>query len=668
MNTPEGEAGGRSRRGRWVLALAGLLPAAAPFLAPARPWLLAAAGLVALLFAGSRRALPATARAAGLLAGALAPLAILGLLPAAGPSLLLFLAALLSPAGRGSRVPRPGPGVLLGGLGMALFTIAAASGLAAGPRVEALTVSLLLGSLLGAPTAGWQRLRSFGGPLGSRQAALLPLACATVIPALFAPAPPARAAARGDRPDIVFVTLDTTRADRWEAVRVADRALRPDVEPLEAGSVLFTAATATAALTAPAHASLLTGLHPHRHGVFNNGGVLEASETLPAILRRAGYRTLAAPSVVHLDPAFGFGEGFDAFASVEGGLGSILRRWRGVPWADLLRRLFPARLAVRRGEATLAEARRLWRQAAGSEPRFLWVHLFDPHWPFEPPERILAEIPEGGLDWPNTPTPGFAEAEVRAWRRAYDAEILATRRLLETFLADLSDGDSGRPLWVIGTADHGDALGDHGSVDHGDLLYQEQVHVPLWVRIPGLAGDAATLGAVREVKTPVSHVDLLPSLAELLGLELPAGLPGRSWAPALRGRPLPPVAVFASTHHAAFENHMVRLGRWKRIVQVHKVPSVMRNKPGRRPRALDPDLPWIRLDLETYDLERDPLELQPLSEAAAQGFPEASGALAALRAFEQECDLSAVPRSSGQGPDRDVMQLLEGLGYAGSGE
>ncbi len=671
VEAPRSEAGPERRRRHFLLPVSGLfLVTAAPLLPPAASWLLAVAGLLALAFAGAPCGLSTAARTAGLLAAAAAPLTALGVLPLPGLALLFLAAAALALPGRGGRAPRPGPAVLAGGLGLGLLTLGTSSGLAPGPRAEVLTVSLLLGCLLGGLLAAWPRLRRAGGRLGTAPAALLPAACAALVPAVLAPAPPERAAAPADWPEIVLVTLDTTRGDRWDWVQAADRALRPGAEALEARSVVFTAATATAALTAPAHASLLTGLHPHGHGVFNNGGVLRLDATLPALLRRAGYRTLAAPSVVHLDPAFGFGTGFDAFAGVETGPGAILRRWRGVPWADALRRLFPVGRLVRPGEATLAEAARLWREAAGPRPRFLWVHLFEPHWPWEAPEEILAEIPEEGFRWPEAPTPGFAADEVRKWQRAYDAEILHARRLLEDFLAGLRTEASGRPFWVIGTADHGEALGEHGSVDHGDLLYEEQLRVPLWVQAPGWARepDGHELQRVRTVATPVSHVDLLPSLGEILGLELPPGLPGRSWAPALRGRPLATVPVYASTRHAAFDNHMVRLGRLKMIVQARKEPTVMLRKPGRRPRGVDRSLPWLRFDLEAYDLERDPLELRPLPDTAGRDYPEAGPAGEALRAFEEERGPPPELFAPRQNPDRDVLQALRGLGYAGGAE
>ncbi len=500
--------------------------------------------------------------------------------------------------------------------------------------------------------------RSRGAGLPALPAAGLLLAALAATAWLFRP--PARALPPPGAPDILLVTCDTTRADRWAALCGA---------PWSAVAgpwTIFESAYAPVGLTAPAHASLLTGLSPAGHGLWNNGGVLRPLPSLPALLRAAGWRTLSADSVIHLDPGFGFGQGFDRVAGVEEGLSALLRPLQGHRLVRLLLRFLPAGPAARGGEATLVQAKRLWDEAAGPAPRFLWVHLFTPHWPYDPPGPE-AEQAARAPAWPDVPLPGYQRLTVAWWRRHYDGELLEARRQIGDFLELLqaTRRSGARPLWIVFTGDHGEALGEHGATDHGDLLYEEGLRVPLWVRVPGpppgSPGGRDPRRPLR-VAAPVTHLDLVPSLAELLarraGIDLhpPADLPGRSWAPALSGEKLAPAPVFAATNHAAFRNAMVRDARYKLIHNLAATPEVFANRTDGRAAAPYPLLPPWMGEWETYDLSRDPAELHPLPDPwQIEG--------GRLRDLLGEWERRHPARPPSQGLSPDVVEALRELGY-----
>ncbi len=451
--------------------------------------------------------------------------------------------------------------------------------------------------------------------------------------------------ANTEHPDILLVTLDTTRADRWHAV---SRSYGGD--GLEDGSFHFPIAYTTIGLTAPAHASLFTGLHPHQHRLFNNGGKLGDAPTLAEVLREAGYFTMAAPSVVHLDPAFGFGIGFKEFAGVEGG---VRGRYRFLNPFRLIRpffSLFGAGQVTRSGSETLGKALELWKAAPPDRPRFLWAHLFEPHWPYEPPSSEFLQSSEMQA-WETGPALGYQASEVRSWQVAYDGELLYSRNLLANFVNQIQENRSGnaRPLWIFFTADHGEALGEHGATDHGDLLYEEQIRVPFWLKIPGVKAG--------ENLTPVSHVDFLPSLLDLLNLDSPEGLPGRSWAPALFNQSLPEVPIYAESRQAAFDNAMCRFANVKLIRNLVVSSEIMKRKP-RPSRGVPDSIAWLK-PWEAYDLMRDPLELSRMEEKPPPPADQVSGYLEFF--LEQR---GSAPLDSDR--DRlapDVIDAMRELGY-----
>jgi arylsulfatase A-like enzyme len=292
---------------------------------------------------------------------------------------------------------------------------------------------------------------------------------------------------------VVVVSIDTLRADRLPAYGYRGGAT-PRIDALAREGVLFENAYTTCPLTLPAHASLLTGRLPPEHGVRNNLGYAlrpGAHPTLQGLLKARGYATGAAVSAYVLRGETGMREGFDFYDDVPATVATD-----------------SAGRVQRAGPETVARLRAFVDRSAG-RPLFLFLHLYEPHLPYEPPEPFRG-----------------------AARHPYDGEIAAADAAVGTFLDALRAAGLYDRALVVLTSDHGEGLGDHGEDDHGILLYREALHVPLIVRLPGEAR------AGRRVAEPVGLIDVLPTVAQLLGLPAPAGLPGRSLFAPEKGRRL----------------------------------------------------------------------------------------------------------------------------------
>src|SRR5262245_7467300 len=292
--------------------------------------------------------------------------------------------------------------------------------------------------------------------------------------------------AQARRPDILLITLDTTRADRMGFLGSV-RGLTPSLDALATDSVVFTRAYAQAPITTVSHATILTGLYPPAHGVDELGAPLGRSiPYLPDILERSGYRTGAFVGSLVLDPKNGTAQGFDrGFDQYDAGF--RLRR----PGEDRYQTI------ERRGDQ-VADRALAWQAAGGGVPSFLWVHLFDPHDPYDPPRDLRAR---------------FASAP-------YDGEIAAVDRVAAKLIAAAAAN-----TLIVVAADHGEALGDHGESTHGVFLYEATLHVPLLVRFP----DRARAGA--RVTARVRLADVAPTILDAVGVPVPSEMQGASMRP-----------------------------------------------------------------------------------------------------------------------------------------
>lgn len=394
------------------------------------------------------------------------------------------------------------------------------------------------------------------------------------------------------RRHLLLISIDTLRADRLGAYG-HDAAATPHLDQLAGEGLRFAQVASTAPLTLPAHASLLTGSLPPQHGLRENGvgRLRDDLWTLAAALRAAGYRSGAFVGAFVLDHRFGLQRGFEVYDDE-------IDRPAGAA----------SRLEAERSAAEVVDRALAWLATTQDDPVFAWVHLYDPHAPYLPPEPFRSHHADQPYD-----------GEI-----AYvDAQLGRLRAALET--------DGRWPQTVVAVVgDHGESLGEHGEATHGLLLYEGALHIPWLLRAPGLK-------AGRVVETPVSLADVGPTLAGLLGVSpptLPEG--GRDLAAALlAGREPPDGMLYAETAYPA-------LFGWSPLAMARH--GVTKYIAAPRP--------------ELYDLERDPRERESRLEDQRR---EAH----ALRAHVEAVRKSAMETAPAT-IDGETRARLAALGYAGA--
>jgi len=399
---------------------------------------------------------------------------------------------------------------------------------------------------------------------------------------------------------ILFVTLDTTRADRLGAYGHA-RAKTANLDAFAADSVLFREAMSPVPVTLPSHSTMFTGTYPPRHGVRYNGmfELPPAAHTLAEMLAEAGWRTGAVPASFPVHLGTGIEQGFADYLDLpepSAGSGVEDNERKADAVADL-------------GIAWLND--RL--EEPDAKPFFLWLHFFDAHYPYEPPFPYSATF----RDHPYDGEIAFMDAQVG---RVF--EFLRERGVWDDTI-------------VVVAGDHGEGLYDHGEKMHANLVYQSTLHVPLMIRAPGRDRGV-------EISEPVSLADLTPTLLDLLGRDVPAGLDGVSLRGALDGReperrPLYFESLAGALVYGWHPLEGVRRGPWK----------------------------WTRSsEPELFDLETDPGERT--NRVASEG-TRAADLAANLDEFERAWNAAGEdPGSVAATPvDPETLDRLASLGYVG---
>lgn len=399
---------------------------------------------------------------------------------------------------------------------------------------------------------------------------------------------------------VVIVTIDTLRADRLGCYG-RDDVETPHLDRIAAEGALAPEATSHVPLTRPSHVSLFTGLLPFAHGVRDNLTSASVPDVplLAEVLKRQGFTTAAFLSSVVLSSHTGLNRGFDVYSDPLGG---------AAPDVD------PLRTAERRGTETIAEALK-WLEAHRSGRVFLWLHLYEPHDPYQPPEPYLS----------------------RYAGRLYDGEVAWTDELIGRFDQRLAALGLKSDTLLVVTSDHGEGLGDHGETLHGFLAYQSTLRVPFIARGPGIVPGLRLPFIVR-------LVDVFPTALDLAGLAAPADaqLSGHSLATALRGGSIPPAPVtYAETlvpllHFGWSDLRVIRDDRWKYI---------------QAPRP------------ELYDLVRDPDEQHNLAGAERSRAAAMRSTLA--RFLEQE--RAAQHGTAERTVPAELLEKIGALGYIGVG-
>jgi choline-sulfatase len=391
---------------------------------------------------------------------------------------------------------------------------------------------------------------------------------------------------------IVLISIDTLRSDHLPAYGYRG-VETPAIDRLRRDAVLFERAYSHVPLTLPSHCSILSGRLPGEHGVRDNVGYLfdaVKQQSLPVVLGKAGYATGGAVSAVVLRGATGISGGFDF-------------------WDSQVQLQLAAGLAQSRrpGKETARLAIDWLRQVSG-RPFFLFLHLYEPHSPYVPPEPFASRYKES----------------------PYDGEIAAADAVVGEVLAELDRLGLYERAIVVLLSDHGEGLGEHGEKEHGLLLYRTTLQVPLLLKLPGLRFAGTSVAA------PAQLVDVYPTLLSLVGIEPASGRKGRSLL-ALR----PGGAAAAEQRELYAETYYPRLHfGWSEL------SSLIR---GRFHYIHGPDP-------ELYDLGADPVELHDVRQVERRAFAELRGR---IRGYQQQLTAPAAV-------DEETARALAALGYGGA--
>jgi len=336
---------------------------------------------------------------------------------------------------------------------------------------------------------------------------------------------PGAACAQGspkEKPDVVLITIDTLRADHLGCYGYK-KADTPNLDAFAAAATRFAHAYTPVPITLPSHTALMTGSYPMATGIhdFSGNKLPPVTQTLARVLYDNGYRTGGFVSAAVLDSRFGINAGFDTY------------------YAHFdFNRLDEANLDLveRPGNQTTDQALG-WLQndvkvaGAGRKPFFLWLHLYDPHYPYEPPEPYATRFRES----------------------PYDGEIAFADAQVGRLFALLKERGIFEKAVVVVCGDHGEGLGEHGEKTHGFFVYNSTLQVPLIVKIPGVAPGV--------VETDVSLIDVMPTVLEALKRPIPPSVQGRSQLAEMQGRssPGPARTLYAETYLPLLHFHWSQL-------------------------------------------------------------------------------------------------------------
>ncbi len=390
------------------------------------------------------------------------------------------------------------------------------------------------------------------------------------------------------RAPVILISIDTLRADHLPAYGYGG-VQTPNLDALRADAVLFENAYSQVPLTLPSHTAIFTGLYPPQNGVRDNLGYAlgPGPATIAAFLKANGYETGGAVSSIVLSHATGVSRGFDFYED----------------------NIEPTKMSqsisrIQRGgddtQALLAE----WVAGRSGKPFFAFLHLFEPHSPYEPPEPYRSR-----------------------YKLAYDGEIARADEIVGHFLRFLKERGLYDRALIVFLSDHGEGLNDHGEDEHGVLIYRESIHVPLMVKFPKSRRKGEAVAA------PVALVDVFPTVAGVLGLPAPPGLAGTSLAVPLQGKaaPAPARRIYSETLYP----------------RLHLGWSDLASLVDDRDHYIESPHP------ELYDIAADPGEKRDL----AEGLPPAFRSLRA--------ELARMPRPL-QPPgnsDPEQVKKLAALGY-----
>jgi arylsulfatase A-like enzyme/Flp pilus assembly protein TadD len=400
--------------------------------------------------------------------------------------------------------------------------------------------------------------------------------------------------AESTRWNVILVTLDTTRADRVGCYGCSS-ARTPTLDALARAGALFEFARTPYPLTLPAHASLLSGLNPSEHGLQVNGSGRLSNDipVLAELLQAANYDTGAFIAAYVLNSKFGLSRGFDMYDD------DLAASAPQRPTADR-----------RRDGQVVLDLALDWLEQRKSRPFFCWIHLYDPHGPYIPRTEIFGDA--------------FAD-------RPYDGGIAYADRQVGRLQEFLEKRKLTRRTLLIVVGDHGEGLLEHNEPDHGYQLYDATLRVPLIFAGPSWIQSGA------RVPTPVSLIDVMPTILDCLSIPVPGPVAGSSFKAALAGGQIPAKACYSETELGFLESRCSPL----RSVATERWKYIETSRP------------------ELYDLALDPQEVRNL----AENEPTQAAELAEL--LEQLREKMRPASADSMNLTPDDRRILASLGYVG---
>jgi arylsulfatase A-like enzyme/Flp pilus assembly protein TadD len=391
--------------------------------------------------------------------------------------------------------------------------------------------------------------------------------------------------------NVLLITVDTLRADRLSCYG-SDRVQTPNIDSLAAKGALFASAFAHTPTTLPSHTNILLGMTPLGHSVHDNANFLvdKKFDTLASHLKAYGYATAAFVGAFPLDSRFGLTRGFDVYDDNYG---------------------TPANqeftYVERKAEAVMEQALAWLGGRSRGQKWFLWVHCFDPHQRYLPPEPFLSQFKE----------------------RPYDGEVAYVDFALGRLLAFLEDRNLAQNTLVVFTGDHGESLNQHGESTHGYFAYNATIQIPLIITFPGSKRGRVDQNA--------AHIDIFPTVCDVLGVEKPPLLQGVSLFPAIQGKKLPGRQIYFESLYPYYSRGWAPLQGFIEGAE----------------KFIETPIP------EVYDLAADFDETVNLAEK--RNLDKYRAKLARLIA-----DLSASQSAQSRNIDRDARERLQSLGYVSS--
>jgi len=401
---------------------------------------------------------------------------------------------------------------------------------------------------------------------------------------------PAEANSNKDQPSVLLITIDTLRADRLSCYG-SRQVKTPNIDGLAEKGVLFSRAFAHTPETLPSHTNILLGTTPLYHGVHDNHNFIVRPEflNLARWLKDRGYSTGAFVGAFPLDSRFGLTSGFDVYDDEYG--------------------VSPSQefsYVERKAEAVVRKALAWLENRKG--PWFLWIHCFDPHQRYDPPEPFKSEFQD----------------------HLYDGEVAYVDMALGKLLGHVQKRGKEERTLIIFTADHGEALGEHGESTHGYFAYNSTLWVPLIIDFPGIMKA--------QVNHYVCHVDIFPTVCDILGIEKPAHLQGFSLFPVMKGKKLSDRDIYVESLYPFYSRGWAPL---RGMIQGQV-------------KYLDSPIP------EVYDLNKDFQESENLADKSPlEKYKTGFDSLVKSQTYSGENAARAKA-------DRATREKLESLGYVSS--